>query len=395
MREHGRLDAASDLDDARAGRRRGAAPPGSPSRGRRRGRITGARAARGPGRGARPAAAAGPAPAGDRRPGRPAPVRADHHARARGWWSSRAARAAARPPSACTASPTWPTPRPIASRPERMLVVTYGSALAAYISQVLPALGVHGVAVVTYQPGWSASCAGRCPGWTPQVVDDAPPVVTRLKNHPALLEELQRRTRRPPGPPLARGPSCSCGRSCSPTASAWSQLVSGDPAARLGRTEVVEAHRFMAERVSAVLDREPAAPARPDERAARGRRHPRPHRHRRPGHRREPRAARPGGRRHPAARAPAPARGVKEPLAHLFVDEAQDLSPDAAVDPDRRHHPRPLGHAGRRHRPAAAARQRLSRLAHGAGQLGLAHVAVEPLRSPTGRPARSWRSPAT
>ena len=35
-----------------------------------------------------------------------------------------------------------------------MLVVTYGAALAAYIGEVLPSLGVAGVPVVTFE-GWA------------------------------------------------------------------------------------------------------------------------------------------------------------------------------------------------------------------------------------------------
>ncbi|HEU4537306.1 MAG TPA: UvrD-helicase domain-containing protein, partial [Polyangiaceae bacterium] len=39
---------------------------------------------------------------------------------------------------------------PARFRPDKILVITYGSALGAYISEVLPALGVHGVRVDTY-----------------------------------------------------------------------------------------------------------------------------------------------------------------------------------------------------------------------------------------------------
>ena len=63
----------------------------------------------------------------------------------RAWSSSRAAPAAARPPSGCIASATWRSPTPTGSRPRRLVVVTCGAALAAYIGQLLPSLGVAGV----------------------------------------------------------------------------------------------------------------------------------------------------------------------------------------------------------------------------------------------------------
>ncbi len=280
-------------------------------------------------------------------------------------------------------------------KPKRMLVVTYGSALAAYISQVLPALGVHDVAVVTYQSWVERELKRAMPKLEAQVVDDAPPVVTRLKNHPALLEELQRRTKAHEGR-----------RSSRAILQLWAELltdrerlvalVSGDPAARLGRAEVVEAHRFITERVSATLDREPK---------------PRRLRHReRPpddddirGHTGIDGLATQESRvlldLEDAAillRTHQLLRGVDQPLAHLFVDEAQDLSPMQLLDPDRRHHHLPLGHPGRRHRAAAAARQRLSRLAHVAGSARpRARRGRAAARSPTAPPARSSPSPAT
>ncbi len=77
----------------------------------------------------------------------------------------------------------------------RMLVVTYGSALAAYISQVLPALGVEGVKVVTFQAWAERQLHKSLPTLSAQVVDDAPPSVLRAKSHPALLAEIERRAR--------------------------------------------------------------------------------------------------------------------------------------------------------------------------------------------------------
>ncbi len=72
-------------------------------------------------------------------------------------------------------------------RPEGMLVVTFNQALARYVSHVLPALGVPGVSVTTFQQ-WArrrrAQCVPRLPG---ACTDDTPATVVRLKKHPAML----------------------------------------------------------------------------------------------------------------------------------------------------------------------------------------------------------------
>ena len=70
-------------------------------------------------------------------------------------------------------------------RPERMLVVVFNDALARYISFVLPALGVNGVAVTTFH-AWARKLrvqhVPRLPG---EYTDEAPDAVVRLKKHPA------------------------------------------------------------------------------------------------------------------------------------------------------------------------------------------------------------------
>src|SRR4051812_8988791 len=77
--------------------------------------------------------------------------------------------------------------------PQKMRVVTYGAALAAYISQVLPALGVHGVQVITF-PSWAEKELRHAIPWLRvDTEDDAPSVVSRMKKRPALLHDLERR----------------------------------------------------------------------------------------------------------------------------------------------------------------------------------------------------------
>ncbi len=75
-------------------------------------------------------------------------------------------------------------------RPERMMVVVFNEALVGYISRVLPALGVHRVQVSTFSR-WARSQRNRhIPGLPIYHSQDTPPVVTRLKKHPAMLRIL-------------------------------------------------------------------------------------------------------------------------------------------------------------------------------------------------------------
>lgn len=78
-------------------------------------------------------------------------------------------------------------------RADKMLVVVFNEALVRYIGQVLPSLGLTGVAIRTYQE-WAARLRASALPQLPRVYgDDTPAVVTRLKKHPALLELIERK----------------------------------------------------------------------------------------------------------------------------------------------------------------------------------------------------------
>lgn len=75
-------------------------------------------------------------------------------------------------------------------RPDRMLVIAFNQALVRYISQVLPALDVHGVGVRTYTD-WAARLrSSHFPELPSQQATDTPVAVTRLKKHPAMLKAI-------------------------------------------------------------------------------------------------------------------------------------------------------------------------------------------------------------
>jgi DNA helicase-2/ATP-dependent DNA helicase PcrA len=73
-------------------------------------------------------------------------------------------------------------------RPDRMLVVVFNAALCRYIAQVLPSLGVEGVAIRTYGD-WAARLrTTHLLGLPTDYSSDTPAVVTRFKKHPVLLK---------------------------------------------------------------------------------------------------------------------------------------------------------------------------------------------------------------
>lgn len=72
-------------------------------------------------------------------------------------------------------------------RPDHMLVVVFNDALARYIAHVLPALGVPGVPVTTYNT-WARKARSQHLHELPrEYTDDTPDTVVRLKKHPAWL----------------------------------------------------------------------------------------------------------------------------------------------------------------------------------------------------------------
>lgn len=78
-------------------------------------------------------------------------------------------------------------------RPDRMLVLVFNDALARYISRVLPALGVEGVPVITYQRWAAKQRSMAVPRLSRLYRDDTPSTVVRLKKHPAMLKLIDER----------------------------------------------------------------------------------------------------------------------------------------------------------------------------------------------------------
>jgi DNA helicase-2/ATP-dependent DNA helicase PcrA len=327
--------------------------------------------------------------------------------------------------------------------PRRLAVVTHGAALAAYIGAVLPSLGTPGVQVVTFRHLAERGLAAEIPWLRARITDDAvPPAVTRVKSHPALLHELERLAAAYRGRGGKRGSRAAVELWADLLTDRGRLLALLRDAAEMpvAERDVDEAHRHMVDRVAAIVARDPrdgdataAAKekrARKDKKRAPAAADPGPELHwtamglqHKPGQRTVDSDLPEGIRRVEGdgdlvadgdddadddqnvrgatgidglrteddeplldlddvailLRASQLVRGVKHPFAHLFVDEAQDLSPmklSVLI--------------GRTPKPsitlAGDTSQRLF-LDNGfgdwrgvLGHLALAHVAVEPLR---------------
>ncbi len=75
-------------------------------------------------------------------------------------------------------------------RPEKMFVVVPNDALVHYVGRVLPSLGVEGVPVNTFARFASRLVAQAFPRLPTRVTEETPPVVSRAKSHPAMLQAI-------------------------------------------------------------------------------------------------------------------------------------------------------------------------------------------------------------
>ena len=81
-------------------------------------------------------------------------------------------------------------------RPDKMLVIVFNDALARYVARVLPALGIEGVAIRTYEDWVRRLRQGLYPRLPSKYRDDTPTVVSRFKKHPLLLRLIEQHVAR-------------------------------------------------------------------------------------------------------------------------------------------------------------------------------------------------------
>ena len=75
-------------------------------------------------------------------------------------------------------------------RSDQMLVIVFNDALVRYISRVLPALGVEDVPVQTFERWAEQQRRHHIPKLTTRYVEDTPTHVVRMKKHPAMLKAI-------------------------------------------------------------------------------------------------------------------------------------------------------------------------------------------------------------
>src|SRR3569623_3732713 len=137
-----------------------------------------------------------------------------------------------------------------------MLVGTDGAGLAAYIDQALPARGIEGVRVLTFGD-WARKQLQRAVPWLkPTFVDDASPATTRVKRHPALLHELERRAEAYKGKKTSHG-AVELRAELLTDRKRLFELLKDAPEMPLSEADINEAHRIMVVRVAAVVARDP------------------------------------------------------------------------------------------------------------------------------------------
>lgn len=142
--------------------------------------------------------------------------------------------------------------------PERMMVVTTSKGLVAYTSEVLPSLGVSGVAVKTFGQ-WAAEMRKAHFPWMADLVvtEDTPPPVSKLKKHPGVLRLIEQRARDAQGDPKQRSDPhapVTIWAEALTDYEALRQAIEASKAPRLTEAELRQAHRWCSDRCPAVAE---------------------------------------------------------------------------------------------------------------------------------------------
>lgn len=143
---------------------------------------------------------------------------------------------------------------------DKMLVIVGSPALRAYISEVLPALGIGDVMVETFADWAKAARIRAIPWLAAPVEENTPSVVTRYKTHPVMLRLLTKRARELEGDSSIR-------RDSRGVVGFWADVLTdldrvqaafaevNDP--ELTPEQVKRAWRWCADRCPAVVDLDP------------------------------------------------------------------------------------------------------------------------------------------
>jgi len=143
---------------------------------------------------------------------------------------------------------------------DKMLVIVASPALRAYIGEVLPALGLEGLPVETYAD-WARDMREKLYAWLDvPVADDTPSGVTRLKTHPVILHLFEERALEWRADPATRKDSRGI-------MGLWAEVLTDKdrilaafrkkPDPEFTEDQIVRAWRWCADRCPAVVDMDP------------------------------------------------------------------------------------------------------------------------------------------
>lgn len=144
--------------------------------------------------------------------------------------------------------------------PDKMLVVVGSPALRAYIGEMLPALGIDNLPIETYAEWAKEQRRKHFPWLDVEVEDSTPSVVTRLKTHSVMLRMLERRAEDFIADPRTRKDSHG-------VLFFWADLLTNldqileafakEPDPEFSETDIRRAWRWCSDRCPAVLDLDP------------------------------------------------------------------------------------------------------------------------------------------
>ncbi|MFO0551448.1 MAG: 3'-5' exonuclease [Polyangiaceae bacterium] len=144
--------------------------------------------------------------------------------------------------------------------PDKMLVVVGSPALRAYIGEMLPALGIESLPIETYGE-WARDQRKKHFPWLDVEVEDATPsVVTRLKTHPVLLKLLEHRAEDFVADPRARKDSHGILWFWADLLTNLDQLLAAfkaEPDPEFPEADLRRAWRWCSDRCPAVVDLDP------------------------------------------------------------------------------------------------------------------------------------------
>ena len=143
---------------------------------------------------------------------------------------------------------------------DKMLVIVGSPALRAYISEVLPALGIGDVMVETFAE-WAREERKRAFAWLDVPVEEGTPsVVTRYKTHPAMLHLLERRAAETQGDARVRRDSRGALAFWADVLTDKTRVLAAFKAANdpdMPPDQVLQAWRWCSERCPAVVESDP------------------------------------------------------------------------------------------------------------------------------------------